>query len=156
MKHDKNTKRYPFIIYKKNFANSKVKKLSNLKGWTKEEDSLLINIVNNIGCKWKFISKYFPRRNIYEIYNRYFKINPSLKKGRFTQEEDDQIIEFIRIHGINWAKLARIMNNRTSKQIRSRYVNKLSNLNSGNISLSTKEDNSFSRDEIEFDLSNDS
>lgn len=138
----------PFIILKKKKRNSKLKKISNYKKWTQEEDTLLLNIVNNIGTKWKFISKYFPKRNIFEIYNRYFKINPSLKKGRFSKEEDEQIIQFIKLFGMDWAGLAKIMKNRTSKQIRSRYFNKLHFFNLDNNS-STKEDNSIYKGELE-------
>lgn len=140
--------KFPFIILKKKNKSSKLKKISNYKCWTQEEDDLLINIVNNIGTKWKFISKYFPKRNIFEIYNRYFKINPSLKKGRFSKEEDEQIIQFIKLNGMDWAGLAKIMNNRTSKQIRSCYFNKLHYINSDNNS-SSKEDNSTSKGELD-------
>jgi len=123
-----NFKKYPFIIFKKNINSLRFKKISNYKDWTKEEDDLLIYITNNIGSKWKFISKYFPKRNIYEVYNRYFRINPSLKKGRFSKEEDEIIIESLKTFGKNWAKIAKLLTNRTSKQIRSRFVNKLQTL----------------------------
>lgn len=140
--------KYPFIILKKKKRGSKLKKISNHKSWTQEEDNLLINIVNNIGSRWKFISKYFPKRNIFEIYNRYFKINPSLKKGRFSKAEDDQIINYIKVFGVDWARLAKIMKNRTSKQIRSRYFNKL-HLNNIDNNSSTEEDNSMLKSELE-------
>ena len=94
--------------------------------WTKEEDVLLYNLVNNIGGKWKFISKYFFNKAIFQIYNRYLKINPNVKKGKFTLEEDKQILELINIYGTNWTKLANFVKNRCAKQIRSRYINVLS------------------------------
>ena len=57
MKNDRfNT--YPFIIVKRKKRNSKVKKISNIKSQTQGEDELQVNIVNNMGTKWKFILKY--------------------------------------------------------------------------------------------------
>lgn len=93
------------------------------KKWTKEEDDLLFYIVNNIGGKWKFISKYFPNKSVFQIHNRYVRINPNIKKGKFTKEEDKRIVELVNLHGKNWMKISMIVKDRTSKQIRSRYVN---------------------------------
>ena len=98
------------------------------KVWTKSEDYLLLSIINNIGCKWKFILKYFQNRTILQLYSRYTKINPNLKKGKFSKEEDKEIIDLVNIYGTNWCKIANILKNRTSKQIRSRYVNYLNKI----------------------------
>jgi myb proto-oncogene protein len=98
---------------------------SKSKRWTKAEDSLLFFIVDNIGGKWKFISRYFPNKTIFQIHNRYISINPNISKGKFSMEEDKKVMELINSHGKNWTKLSIIMKNRTSKQIRSRYINYL-------------------------------
>ena len=89
--------------------------------WSKEEDELLLNFVNNIGTKWKFISKYFTNKTLLQVYNRYFKINPNIKKGRFTKEEDEKIFELVGKLNYDWFTIAKIFNNRTPKQIRNRY-----------------------------------
>lgn len=93
------------------------------KKWTEQEDMLLINITSIIGCKWKFLSKYFPNKTLFQLHQRYIKINPNIKKGRFSEEEDRNIISLIKVYGFNWMKMASIIKNRTSKQIRSRYIN---------------------------------
>lgn len=94
-------------------------------GWTKEEDNLLTYLVNVIGCKWKFISKYFRNKTLLNVYNRYRRINPDIKRGHFTPEEDFQIIEMVKTHGFKWSKLADIMKTRSSKQIRARFMFRL-------------------------------
>lgn len=93
--------------------------------WTSEEDSFLINMVNSIGCKWKFISKYFPNKSTLQIFNRYRQVNPNIKRGRFTIEEDKKIVQLVKLHGTDWAKLSAIIKTRSAKQIRARYVFRL-------------------------------
>jgi len=88
--------------------------------WSMEEDEILLNLINTFGCKWKFISKYFKNKTLLEVYNRYFRINPSIKKGRFSEEEDRKILVLINIYGYNWKKISNEFENRSLKQIRSR------------------------------------
>ncbi len=94
--------------------------------WTAEQDLFLLEIINNVGCKWKFISRYFPEKTIFQLYSRYLKIDPNIKRGRFTADEDKKIQELVALHGSNWAKIAKLVKNRSSKQIRYRYKNHLS------------------------------
>jgi len=94
--------------------------------WTNEEDEFLLKLINNIGSKWKFISKYFPNKTIYQIYNRYFILNPDLKKGKFSPEEDEKLVSLIKIHAYNWTKISKDFLDRSPKQLRSRYINFLS------------------------------
>jgi len=89
--------------------------------WTSKEDDLLVNLTNIVGCKWKFISKYFHKKSLSQIYNRYSRINPNIKKGRFTREEDDKLMELIKNHGYDWKKIAKEFKNLTIKQIRTRF-----------------------------------
>lgn len=107
-------------------AFTKASKGRSKKTWSSKEDNFLVYLVNNIiGCKWKFISKYFPDKTMMQVYNRYRQINPNIKRGRFTRAEDEQIIELVKINGCNWAKLAAIMQSRSAKQIRARYIFRL-------------------------------
>lgn len=99
--------------------------IEELVEWTKREDELLISYVEILGNKWKFISKYFPNKTTLQVYNRYLKIDPKIKKGRFSQDEDKLIIEMIQKYGTNWSKISSILKDRSAKQIRYRYQSHL-------------------------------
>jgi len=109
--------------------------------WTPKEDSFLINLINILGSKWKFMSKYFPNKSLLQIYNRYFRINPSIKKGRFSEDEDKKILDSINIHGYDWKEIVKCFADRNMKQIRTRYKLHLS-------------DDKAKNDEINYDVEN--
>lgn len=119
---------YPFILKNNKkiiFILKKKKTVYNDEKWTEKEDKLLVELIHRIGLKWKFLEKYFPDKTKVEIYKRYYKINPKIKKGKFSYEEDQRLVELLKIHKFNWGKVAKIIESRTPKQIRSRYFNGL-------------------------------
>lgn len=95
------------------------------KNWTDAEDQLLVNLISLLGCKWKFVSRYFPNHSLMQVYNRYNQINPSYKRGRFTLDEDKMIIDLVEKFSYDWAKISRMIKTRSPKQIRNRYKNRL-------------------------------
>lgn len=107
------------------FLVKKKKKNCMDQNWSQEEDTLLVELIQRIGLKWRFLEKYFPDKTKNDIYKRFYRINPKVKKGKFSSEEDQQLVELIKINGFNWAKISKIIRNRTAKQIRSRYFNGL-------------------------------
>ena len=58
--------------------------------WTKSEDELLINLINNYGAKnWARIARFFPTRIGKQCRERWHNhLNPKIKKSKWTQEED--------------------------------------------------------------------
>lgn len=106
-------KDFPFLITKMTKSSSK------------DEDELLLFLTNNIGNKWKFISKYFPNKNTLECFKRFSIIDPRFKKGKFSEEEDNVILKTFSKSGCNWALIAKNMTQQSSKQIRSRFINLL-------------------------------
>jgi hypothetical protein len=94
--------------------------------WNEIEDKKLLVIVDWIGYKWKFISRLFPDKTVYQVYNRYFSIDPDMKKGKFSKEEDSKLNSLVNTHGLNWRKIQKEFKNRSAKQLRSRYNNFLS------------------------------
>jgi len=94
--------------------------------WTKKQDEFLLFLIDNFGCKWKFISKYYPEKSIFQLNTRYLRINPYFKRSRFTSEEDQKLKELVKIYGFRWAKIAAIFKDRNPKQLRTRYTNYLS------------------------------
>lgn len=117
-----------FIAKTLNNHNSSHKSYQNSsKEWTEDQDNLLINLAKSLHLrkKWIFLEKYFPGRSSADLYFRYLKINPQIKKGKWTEQENDKLKNLVSQFGFNWAFIAKIMRNRNCKQIRSHYENYL-------------------------------
>ena len=46
----------------------------NQEEWSEQEDKLLLKKIEDIGCKWKKLEKFFINRNEIQIRNRYYQI----------------------------------------------------------------------------------
>jgi len=106
--------------------NPKSKEKQN-KIWTKEEDSLLLKLIDTeklTGNKinWKSIAQNF-NKDYKKCYYRYRHIMPELKKGYWTKDEEEKLIEFIQIYGKKWSKISKSFGTRSGKQIRHHYIN---------------------------------
>lgn len=108
---------------KKVFFIRKVLKIDSQNIWSKEEDDLLIKLVQNSENKinWKFICNFIPNKNPTQCYRRYKSINPSFKKGRWTEEEDSKLKMLLEKFGNAWTHISKLMGTRSSRQIRNRY-----------------------------------
>jgi hypothetical protein len=40
--------------------------------WTEPEDALLVAKINELGCSWSLISRFFPRRSDNDVKNRWY------------------------------------------------------------------------------------
>lgn len=54
--------------------------------WTKEEETLLKQKVNEVGTKWKMLENYFPGRTSYNIRNKWTCISRYINKEQKNQE----------------------------------------------------------------------
>ena len=97
------------------------------KNWTKDEDKLLLKLVESYGFNWTEISQSFPNKTMQQVSERYSKVlDPNLVKGNWTRFEDETIINFVAESGPkNWTKLASILPGRIGKQCRERWRNHL-------------------------------
>lgn len=96
--------------------------------WTKEEDELLIALVEEFeGKSWKKISSFINNRSPIQCLHRWTKIlKPGLVKGPWTTEEDNILINWVKKNGVaNFINCNNIIPGRNSKQCRERWINVL-------------------------------
>ncbi|KAG0168258.1 DNA binding transcription coactivator transcription factor [Apophysomyces sp. BC1034] len=76
--------------------------------WTEEEDKLLLRGIEQFGTQaWTKIStELIPWRGRNQIRQRYYTINPSLKKTPWTQDERDLLLRRTIVYGNRWDKVA--------------------------------------------------
>lgn len=106
---------------------SHTKKVAGIK-WTKEEDDILRQAVEENGAKnWRQISKKLPDRTEVQCLHRWQKVlKPTLIKGPWTAEEDQKVLQLVRQYGAKkWSLIASNLPGRIGKQCRERWHNHL-------------------------------
>lgn len=114
--------------------------------WTRQEDHLLLQMVNQFGRCWNMISKIFKNRSNKQVKIRYDEyINPKISAGKFSLAEDDLILKLYPHYQNKWSKYQAHLPSRSQKRIKLRFVflsSKTANAaNSENYSFSTTSDN---------------
>ena len=105
-------------------ANGKRK--SGPKAWTKEEDALLLSIVQSmrIPMKWSLVAQNLPERTGKQCRERYVNhLNPRLKVADWNPTEDATIFHLYNTIGSHWAKMSKIIPGRTDNGIKNRFHN---------------------------------
>jgi hypothetical protein len=95
--------------------------------WSKCEDTLLKNAVDELGAKqWRQIAELVPGRTSIQCLHRWTKIlKPGLVKGSWAPNEDDKLRKWVeRNKGeLKWADATKEIPGRSGKQIRERWFN---------------------------------
>ena len=93
------------------------------RAWTKEEDRILLEIVQKYGpSNWDILAKFLATRSGKQCCERYHNIlDPKIRKGNWTAEEDRKILELHGMLGNQWAKIARSFEGRTDNSIKNRW-----------------------------------
>jgi len=107
-------------------ASGNGKKKTGPKAWTKEEDSLLLSIVQSmrIPMKWSLVAQNLSERTGKQCRERYVNhLNPRLKVTDWNPTEDATIFHLYNTIGSHWAKMSKIIPGRTDNGIKNRFHN---------------------------------
>ncbi|XP_066419054.1 snRNA-activating protein complex subunit 4 [Molothrus aeneus] len=122
------TNRTPFQCLQKYQLYSKDLKR---KEWTKEEDQMLLELVQEMRVgshiPYKKIAYYMEGRDSAQLIYRWTKsVDPSLKKGPWTPEEDAMLMAAVKKYKEkDWYKIRREVPGRSDAQCRDRYLKAL-------------------------------
>jgi hypothetical protein len=102
------------------------KRKAGPKPWAKDEDSLLLNLVQNMRMpmKWSIVAQSLPERTGKQCRERYVNhLNPRLKTSDWNAVEDTTIFHLYGSMGSHWAKMSKVIPGRTDNGIKNRFHN---------------------------------
>ncbi|KFK25413.1 myb-related protein 3r-1-like [Arabis alpina] len=91
--------------------------------WTKEEDEMIIQLIEKYGPKkWSTIARFLPGRIGKQCRERWHNhLNPAINKEAWTQEEELVLIRAHQIYGNRWAELTKFLPGRSDNGIKNHW-----------------------------------
>ena len=100
--------------------------------WKKEEDNLILSLIEKHGTSWSKISKIIKTRNGKQIRDRYINVLcPNINKKKFSPEEDYLLMQLYEKYGPKWATFNKFFkdNNIINKKIKINLNKKCKKIN---------------------------
>jgi hypothetical protein len=118
----------------------------NKRKWSRNEDIILIELIEIYGHNWKEISQRMEERTFEEVKERYEKnLDPKLKRCKFKIKEDEMILSLFEQFGNKWDDIAKFFVDRSANMIKNRFYShlrkRISKNNMFNIDTSQNEQN---------------
>ncbi|KAG8375561.1 hypothetical protein BUALT_Bualt10G0113400 [Buddleja alternifolia] len=91
--------------------------------WSKEEDEIIIEMVNRYGPKkWSTIAQHLPGRIGKQCRERWHNhLNPGINKEAWTQDEELALVRAHQIYGNKWAELTKFLPGRSDNSIKNHW-----------------------------------
>ena len=95
------------------------------KHWSKEEDDLLTELVEQFNQDWSTITQSFPYKNPKAVIKRWMQKNSPTAKSKWTPEEDEIILDCYTKYGGVWNMMSKRLKGRLPECIKNRFYGTL-------------------------------
>lgn len=90
--------------------------------WTKDEDKLILSLVEKHGLNWCLIASMLEGRTGKQVRERYLnKLDRNINRAKFTDEDDKKIIQYYEEYGPKWKEISSHFLGRPENMIKNRF-----------------------------------
>lgn len=122
--------------------------------WTPEEDSLLIELVKQIGTEnWSMIASKLQGRIGKQCRERWYNhLDPNIRKDPFSKDEEEILLEAHARLGNKWSEISQLLPGRTDNQVKNHYHSYMYHKEKGTLDIRDKKKVKLQRPRSEIPL----